>query len=119
MMKKFVVALLAIVLVAGLASCKKKNQTDDDSNKYLENDVIITYLRQESKTASGDVQKDASGNVLYDTFHFEDVDSDSVRLARYECEIVGSELTREDGTKTVSYLKSYVPHDVVIPSKFG
>ena len=117
MMKRLTAMLLAgsltILALAAFASCKKKDttNTNDDSASYTENTVVVDYLRAESKDADGKVQKDEEGNVIYDYFKFEAIDSTSTRLVSYRSEIVG--------TEGASMLQTYARHAVVIPETFG
>lgn len=115
-MKKITALLLAGVLTVSVltafASCKKKNtETNDDSQSYTENTEVVDYLLVESKDASGTVQKDAIGNVIYDFFRFETIDSSTTKLVSYSAVTLGISGTSMTDTSA--------RHVVIIPSTFG
>lgn len=120
MMKKILACLLAVLMLVSFAACSKKNGTDngDDNDSYKVEEIVLDYVRLESKDAAGAVQKDATGNVIYDVFKFDDIDSDSVRIISYHAETIGSQNTKDDKT-IVSYVNCYEPHVVVIPAEIN
>lgn len=76
MMKKLMAVLLAGLMLVSLAACSNDKDTDEDLNKYKEDDVVEYFEK------IGD-----------ETFHFEMVDSESVSVIKYEGKDVAHAVT--------------------------
>ncbi len=117
MMKKRFALLLAVLLIlSALAACGNKNGSGKKSDLETDDSVVPTFERVESRDAAGKVQT-ANGEVIYDCYTFESVDSESVMITYFYSQTKGS--TNAASAETQSYVKCLDPHTVCVPEKLA
>ena len=117
MMKKRLALLLAVLLLLSVfAACGKKNGSGKKSDLETDDSVVPTFERVESRDETGKAQT-VSGDVIYDCYTFESIDSESVMITYFYSQTKGS--TAAADAETQSYVRCLDPHTVVIPEKLA
>ena len=76
-MKKIFAAMLALLMIATLFSCKKEEDGDVDLDKYKQEEVVIEYVERTT------VVDEATGKVETERFYFETLDTETIAITGY------------------------------------
>lgn len=68
-MKKLLALILAALMVATFAACSKEDEDKEDLKDYLQKDEVVDFVTNEKG----------------ETFYFDMIDSETVKITKYEC----------------------------------
>lgn len=112
MKKSFALLLALLLLLSSFAACGKKSGSGKKSDLQTDDSVAPTFERVESKDEFGKVQS-SGGDVVYDCYTFESIDSESVMITSFYSQTKGK--TTATDAENQSYVRYLEPHTVCVP----